>query len=241
MPKVTPEYVEKKKEIIVDAALSACKRKTLSSLTMQDIIDESGLSQGGIYRFYSNIDEILAGLLDKVRAKPIFDDLSANIFGKYMADYEAAKAIADKEASFAARRILIKDAIGDYHRMMSESMIKYLFPYLKIEFEYNILITDYPERAKRIYSAVTRPYAFTRLMNSVAGILYNEVSEGSITPLVSLEDYFEFNCAVYDGILKSALSRNCYERNVKDNPEYIYDIEARFKTMYKTSCYLLGL
>ena len=58
MPKVTEEYINNKKNLIIRAAYDLCIRKTVSTVTMQDIINETGLSQGGIYRFYKDIDEI---------------------------------------------------------------------------------------------------------------------------------------------------------------------------------------
>ena len=52
MPKVTEEYIIKKKKMITDTAYELCLEKTVSTVTMQDIINRTGLSQGGIYRFY---------------------------------------------------------------------------------------------------------------------------------------------------------------------------------------------
>lgn len=47
-------------KIITDSAYSLCLEKTMSTITMQDIIDKTGFSQGGIYRFYNDIDEIFS-------------------------------------------------------------------------------------------------------------------------------------------------------------------------------------
>ena len=52
MPRVSEEYFEKKKQMIVDAAYSVCLRKPVEMVTMSDVIEEAGLSLGGIYRFY---------------------------------------------------------------------------------------------------------------------------------------------------------------------------------------------
>ena len=57
MSRVSKEYYELKKKAIVDATLEVCEKKTISSITMQDIINATGLSQGAIYRYYKNIDE----------------------------------------------------------------------------------------------------------------------------------------------------------------------------------------
>ena len=60
MPKVTQEYIDNKKKFIVDAAYQVCLRKPVEMVTMMDVIEETGLSQGGIYRFYKDLDDIKA-------------------------------------------------------------------------------------------------------------------------------------------------------------------------------------
>ena len=69
MPKVTQEYIENKKRMIVEATYELCREKTVSTVTMQDIINRTGLSQGGIYRFYKDIDEILGDMLADMRKR----------------------------------------------------------------------------------------------------------------------------------------------------------------------------
>ena len=69
MPKVTEEYIENKKKRIVEAAYTLCLKKTVSTVTMQDIINETGLSQGGIYRFYHDIDEIFSDMIQDLRIR----------------------------------------------------------------------------------------------------------------------------------------------------------------------------
>ena len=46
MPKVSHDYVIRKKNVILEAALSVCKVKPLYEITMRDIIKASGVSQG---------------------------------------------------------------------------------------------------------------------------------------------------------------------------------------------------
>ena len=69
MPKVTQEYIDNKKKAIVEAAMRVCLRKPVGMVTMTDVIEESGLSQGGIYRFYKDLDEILRDMIIEMRAQ----------------------------------------------------------------------------------------------------------------------------------------------------------------------------
>ncbi|UUV26633.1 TetR/AcrR family transcriptional regulator [Lysinibacillus sp. FN11] len=68
MPKVSHDYVKRKRNVILEAALSVCKDKPLYEITMRDIIRASGVSQGGIYRYYSDLDEILVEIINQANA-----------------------------------------------------------------------------------------------------------------------------------------------------------------------------
>ena len=67
MPKVTQEYLEKKKEMIVEAAYQVCLKKPVEMVTISDVIAETGMSMGAIYRYYDGLDDILADMLKKIR------------------------------------------------------------------------------------------------------------------------------------------------------------------------------
>jgi len=64
VPKVSDEYFTNKKKTIVEAAIRVCKSKPAYSVTMRDVVKECGISQGGIYNYFSNIDEIFAEIID---------------------------------------------------------------------------------------------------------------------------------------------------------------------------------
>ena len=49
MPKVSDAYFEKKRNEILDAAYAVAMEKPVYTVSMRDIIQRSGLSQGGIY------------------------------------------------------------------------------------------------------------------------------------------------------------------------------------------------
>ena len=68
MPKVTEEYLESKRQMIVDACYQVCLRKPVGMVTISDVIAETGMSQGAIYRYYNGLDEILADMSSKIRA-----------------------------------------------------------------------------------------------------------------------------------------------------------------------------
>ena len=54
MPKVKDEYLENKRNQILDAAFAVCKRKPVYDVAMTDIVTETGMSQGGVYKYFNN-------------------------------------------------------------------------------------------------------------------------------------------------------------------------------------------
>ena len=65
MPKVSEEYLQDKRNEILDAAFEVCKRKPAYEVTMSDIVSETGLSQGGVYKYFNNIYSVYAALTDR--------------------------------------------------------------------------------------------------------------------------------------------------------------------------------
>lgn len=65
MPKVTKEYIEEKKNSIMDCTKELIKDIPLYQLTMRDIIKKIGFSQGLIYRYYQGLDEIFVDLMNR--------------------------------------------------------------------------------------------------------------------------------------------------------------------------------
>jgi AcrR family transcriptional regulator len=62
-PKVTDMYKQQKKQLILEAAKKAFFRRGYELTTMKDIVDESGLSRGGVYLYFSSTEEIFLEIL----------------------------------------------------------------------------------------------------------------------------------------------------------------------------------
>jgi AcrR family transcriptional regulator len=92
-----PQHVERKRKDkqrkILDAAKRVFCRKGFLAVKMQDIIDECGISRGGIYIYYASVDEVFLEVLKQrnkegittinksVDAREPFD----TVFGAFMA------------------------------------------------------------------------------------------------------------------------------------------------------------
>jgi len=58
MPKVSDEHLANRKQQILDAAANCFARNGFHRTSMQDIVRESGLSAGLIYRYFTGKDDL---------------------------------------------------------------------------------------------------------------------------------------------------------------------------------------
>ncbi|CAM3241427.1 TetR family transcriptional regulator [Sporolactobacillus spathodeae] len=65
MPKVPKEYLEKQKNNILDAALHVFLQKGFELATMTDVVEASGFSRGGVYRYFSSTEEMMHAILER--------------------------------------------------------------------------------------------------------------------------------------------------------------------------------
>ncbi|WP_100487548.1 TetR family transcriptional regulator [Sporolactobacillus pectinivorans] len=63
MPKVTKEHLLKRRMQILEAAKTVFCRKGFEPATMQDVVDASGMSRGGVYQYFSSTEEMMRALL----------------------------------------------------------------------------------------------------------------------------------------------------------------------------------
>lgn len=66
MPKVSEAYLAEKKAYILQCTNELLEETPLFHLSMRDIIKKTGFSQGAIYRYYANIDEIFIDLINRI-------------------------------------------------------------------------------------------------------------------------------------------------------------------------------
>jgi TetR/AcrR family transcriptional regulator, transcriptional repressor of aconitase len=62
MPRLTPARAKAQRERILDAALQCFARQGFHAATMQDIVEESGLSPGAIYGYFAGKTEMVMAI-----------------------------------------------------------------------------------------------------------------------------------------------------------------------------------
>ena len=138
LKEVSERYIENKKEDIRDAVFRVFQRKPLYEMTMLDVIIEAGLSHGGIYKYYDNVDQVIVATVNQITAQ---NKLIENI------DQILEKAKNSKEA--------IKEMLLFLGRYIQE----HLATIGKIQFDLTVMIANHPEKSASIVENLTEQEA----------------------------------------------------------------------------------
>jgi AcrR family transcriptional regulator len=65
MPKVSEAHLEARRRQILDAAAKCFAREGFHRTSMQDIVRESGISAGLVYRYFTGKDDVIAAIVDE--------------------------------------------------------------------------------------------------------------------------------------------------------------------------------
>ncbi len=210
MPKVSEEYFENKKKNIVQAAYRVCLRKPVEMVTMTDVIEESGLSMGGIYRFYSDLDEIFADMVTGMRKDYNFID-------------KIEKDISES-SDFPFEKIT-RTICG----ILADVMEEHLMDIQKINFDLTVLAINEPKRAEKIIGSARGRGNFEYLATSLLPMLSKACAQNALKPKGKPEDIMKFISAAYVGIETDCILSACYGKapmNTKCEPHAMFDTLA---------------
>ena len=209
MPKVTQEYIDNKRRMIVECAYRVCLRKPVEMVTISDVIAETGLSQGGIYRFYKDLDEILSDMISGMRR-------DYNITDKL------DEAISDKSASF-------EDITRKICSILADVMEEHLMDIQKINFDLTVLAINEPERAAKIIKGVKGKGNMEHLATVIFPYLFKGASENKLKPLHDPVELYQFISSAYVGIETNCILTACYGSaplKASCEPRAMFDILA---------------
>ena len=217
MPKVTSEYMENKRRQIVDAAYQVCLRKPAEMVTISDVIAETGMSQGAIYRYYAGLDEI-------------FMDMISNMRREYSIIGQMEEIIADKSLTFEETTYKICDCLADV-------MEEHLMDIQKINFDFGVIAINEPERFSKIMSGLTSKGSMDYLGSEVFPKLMMGAGQLGYKINGSPEELLIYIASTYTGIEKYCIMGACYSLG-----DISKKIEPRklFRTFAKTLILLIG-
>ena len=195
MPKVNEEYFEVKKKEIINAAFEVCKRKPAYDVTMSDIVAETGLSQGGVYKYYNNIYSVYAALIDE-----------ANLVGDQK----------EKIDKIMASKFKPETKLKKLFSVSEDFFSEMLLSYNKILFELGTFCIQNPEYDKRINGETKVTPVFSYLASRVAELIVSETASGYFKPVLPVEDILNFLVASFDGIIRDVTLNKCYNIETED-------------------------
>lgn len=217
MPKVNEKYMKEKRNMIVDCAYQVCLRKPVEMVTISDVIAETGMSQGAIYRYYNGLDEILADMATKMRSDyNIIDDFE--------------KTISNKDAS-------IEELIYQVCDCLAEAMESHLMDIQKINFDLGVLTINEPERAAKIMAEIKGTGNLEYLsVNALPRLIEGAYTLG-YRPTVTPEEIGMFIVASYTGIEKFCITSACYGTG---GPDMKAEPKKLFRTLAQSVILLVG-
>ncbi len=217
MPKVNDDYFDKKKDSIIKAAIDVCSRKPIYQITMRDVITEAGLSKGGIYLYFSTVDDILIEVINSCNSKSDYrKDIDLIISESASADV-------------ALQKLLI--FIGEYMQQ-APAIIG------KIQFELTVLYSTYPDRAAKIFTKIAEQQSGQYLNEQLIYLVNQGIASGAFHPVLPINDIFTFVKASIDGIVQNQVFCRCYKRSSAAGENY--DTVGLMKILANAFLGLLG-
>lgn len=182
MPKVSNEYLEQKRKEITDAAYRVCIRKPITSIDMKDVINETGFSHGVVYRYYKDLDEILADLIVRINSEHRIDDKVDAILNEYGNDYDTA-----------IHRIC--EMLADYIREVGVGI-------MKVSVYCDVLAMSEPERVMKFAGKIQSEgqSSLVYLAAALSSYLTKTVKNNELHPTKSIDEIMQFFIASFQGI-----------------------------------------
>ncbi len=217
MPRVSEEYIESKRQKIISAAHNICLRKPVGMVTMTDIIKETGMAQGGIYRYFEDIDDIFRAMILDMRESYSIMDLTDEILMNE--DNLSPSEISDRICN-----------------MLADRMEEQLMDIQKINFDLSVMAINEPSRTKKILGGIKSEGNLEHLTDLTGKMLSKAYEEGKIRPKVPVEDIVSFIAASYSGIQMNCIIGACY----RESPMGGFKPRPLFNTLSQTIKLLLG-
>lgn len=184
MPKMNEDYFEQKRNKILDAAFAVCMKKPMHEVSMRDVISESGLSQGGIYRYFSNLDEILIQLINQ---KSVKCEIKTLVDAAILSDNTPEK------------------VIGKLFGVWETAILDSLVGVGKIFYETCVLYANDQERLKYFISENNISLKEDYIKEKSFSFIYEKVSDGYFNPKIPIDDLLSFLITSFDGIIRDLI------------------------------------
>ena len=189
MPKVKDQYLVEKREQILNAAFEVCMEKPLFNVKMKDIIERAGFSHGLVYRYYSNLEEILFALINRATS-----------------DFDFSAAVDRILTAGELPECTVYNLIALHVTVTAESVIGFG----KIFFELTTMLAGDPDFYERFRNNVKLASNSDYLKLKSYQYVLEQIENGYFTPSQSCEHIFSFISVCIDGIERDMILTRCY-------------------------------
>lgn len=167
--------------------------KPVHDVAMRDIVLESGMSQGGVYKYFSNLDEVFVGLLNQ-------ESVSSKVKGMVEAVLQT------KKDSF--------EKLNDFIMYIGEHIQESLKRRGGIYFELVALYSKDPERFMKIEDQLVEVSNLKYLQKQLHDFITEQIKVNNFSATVPTDDLLAFMAATIHGITQNpALIYNVDEQN----------------------------
>jgi hypothetical protein len=171
-PIVSNQHREERKNLILLAAKEVFINKGFNATTIQDIINHSGVSRGGVYTYFKNTEDVFIELLKKRDMEDVWDTESIYCAGR--TNWEVLSIILD----------LIQENILNQKDRLVPAIYEYYF-------------TTGWETKKHLPFLETR---MEQIWKGLVLILQKGIHEKEFSPILPIEDVAKTIITFYDGI-----------------------------------------
>lgn len=203
MPKVKEEYFEAKKAKILDAAYRVAMQKPMHEVSMRDIITESGYSQGGIYRYFRNLDDVLIELINS----------------RYVSCQ-----VSEKTDRIIGARDCPEIKIGKLFALWKKAFLDNLVGVGKIYNEMTPLYANDPERLNMFLSGSTLTHEQMIFQDKSFSYIFGKISDGYFRPKLPPNEIIKLLIVSIDGITRDLILTKNYKMN--SNMSVLDDIDG---------------
>ncbi len=212
MPKVTDEYLADKKNLILEFTGEILKEKPLYLITMRDIIKRAGFSQGAIYRYYANVDEIYVDFINRNTTDTLLE-----------------KKIDDLLTSAQSEKAILMQciiAIGEYIGELLNSVGGKLFFELLVSYAYHT------EKRNSIFPKLNFKQSIEYAQNKILEYVLKNIHKGVFHPTIPVDSIVMFTCVAIDGISQGVAIGSIGDNN--QDAKIDVNVPEMFQTLAKS-------
>lgn len=218
MPKMPEEFYAQKREEILDAAQRIALEKPLPHVSMKDLIRACGVSQGAIYHYFSSLDEIWLGLVERFYRA---DDVPAHLRQVF------SQPLSPRETACQCLWELC------------ENLRRTIPLYGKLVMELNTLVQANPGRYGPMMDASETRGRLDEMLALFDNWCQAQTAVGLIRPRVSREQLLLHLASTYLGLRYHAATLHLQPSSANEELDAYLDLQRQ--SWQVTILYLLGL